>query len=146
MPVSGGISLPDANVWLALVFSDHVHHAKAKAWFDAQADGSCAFCRLTQMALLRHLTNAKIMGHFLQNQQEAWRSFDRLANDPRVVFLPEPPSAEASFRTFTQALSPAHALWTDAYLAAAAVGSQSRLVTFDQGFSRFSGLEVLILS
>jgi hypothetical protein len=28
MPVSGGISLADANVWLALVFSDHVHHAK----------------------------------------------------------------------------------------------------------------------
>lgn len=55
MPASGGISLADANVWLAVAFSDHLHHATAKAWFEGQHDASCAFCRITQMALLRHL-------------------------------------------------------------------------------------------
>ncbi len=64
MPASGVIDLADANLWLALVFSDHAHHGKAKAWFDAQPDGTCAFCRVTQMALLRHLTNSRIMGQF----------------------------------------------------------------------------------
>ena len=54
MPVSGGIKLVDASVWLAVAFSDHLHHAKAKAWFDAQGQDSSAFCRITQMALLRH--------------------------------------------------------------------------------------------
>ena len=70
MPASGVIKLADANVWLALSFSDHLHHAKAKEWFDAEQDESCAFCRVTQMALLRHLTNAKIMGKLVQSQRE----------------------------------------------------------------------------
>jgi uncharacterized protein len=59
MPASGGIKLADANVWLAVAFSDHGHHATARTWFEAQADDSCAICRVTQMALLRHLTNSK---------------------------------------------------------------------------------------
>lgn len=66
MPASGVIKLADANAWLALAFSDHLHHAKAKAWFDGEFDGACAFSRVTQMALLRHLTNSKIMGAFVQ--------------------------------------------------------------------------------
>jgi predicted nucleic acid-binding protein len=57
MPASGGSKLVDANAWRALVFSDHVHHGAAKAWFDAQSAESCGFCRVTQRALLRHLTN-----------------------------------------------------------------------------------------
>jgi len=61
MPASGS-SLVDANVWLALAVDAHVHHAPALNWFAAQAEGSRAFCRLTQLALLRHLTNGKIMG------------------------------------------------------------------------------------
>ena len=62
MPASGVIKLVDANVWLAVAFSGHVHHAPAKTWFEGQNDATCAFCRVTQMALLRHLTNSKIMG------------------------------------------------------------------------------------
>ncbi len=31
MTASGEIKLADANVWLALAFSDHLHHGKAKA-------------------------------------------------------------------------------------------------------------------
>jgi len=92
MPVSGEIKLADANVWLAVAFSDHLHHAKAKAWFDSQGENSSAFCRITQMALLRHLTNSKIMGQFVQSQRDAWGNYQQLANDPRVVFLAEPTS------------------------------------------------------
>jgi predicted nucleic acid-binding protein len=36
--------------------------------------------------------------------------------------------------------------WTDAYLAAFARSAGLRLVTFDRGFARFSGLEVLLLA
>jgi uncharacterized protein len=146
MPVSGAIKLADANVWLALAFSDHLHHTKAKNWFDGQSDGSCAFCRVTQMALLRHLTNSRIMGPFVQTQQDAWTNYDKLAQDPRVVFLSEPPGLETAFRNFTQPTVPWHALWTDAYLASFALEAQTQLVTFDQGFSRFAGLDLLTLS
>ena len=145
MPAFGGIKLPDANVWLAMAFSDHAHHAKARSWFQAQADDSCALCRITQMALLRHLTNSKIMGAFVQSQQDAWRHYDALANDPRVVFLSEPAGVETRFRGFTQAPSPSHAVWTDAYLAALALVFPAQLVTFDRGFDRFPGLDLLVL-
>ncbi len=37
MPASGAIKLVDANVWLALAFSDHQHHRRAKEWFDSQS-------------------------------------------------------------------------------------------------------------
>ncbi|MBI3414499.1 MAG: PIN domain-containing protein [Verrucomicrobia bacterium] len=146
MPASGTIKLPDANVWLALAFSDHFHHARTSVWFDAQSDGTCAFCRVTQMALLRHLTNTKIMGPFVQSQQDAWKKYDQFAQDPRVIFLPEPATLEVPFRKFTQLNSPSHALWTDAYLASFAVVAQAQLVTFDQGFSRFAGLDLIVLS
>jgi len=145
MPASGVIDLVDANVWLALAFSDHIHHAQAAAWFDAQVEDSCGFCRVTQMALLRHLTNSKIMGRFVQSQQDAWRSYDKLANDPRVIFLTEPPSVETSFRSLAQATAPSRALWTDAFLAAFALENKLRLVTFDQGFSGFPRLDLLTL-
>ncbi len=146
MPASGVIKLADANVWLAVAFSDHLHHALARSWFEEQAADICAFCRVTQKALLRHLTNSKIMGRFVQSQQDAWRTFDQLATDPRVVFLQEPSGLEAVFRRFSQASSPSHAVWTDAYLAAFALQHQAEFVTFDKGFGRFSGLDLKLLS
>jgi uncharacterized protein len=145
MPVSGGIKLVDANVWLALTFSDHVFHSLTKTWFDSQSEGSCAFCRITQMALLRHLTNVKIMGQFVQNQMQAWKNYDLLAGDSRVVFLNEPPRLESELRSLTQSASSSHAVWTDAYLAAFAVASQCQLVTCDRGFQRFGTLNLLVL-
>ena len=73
-------------------------------------------------------------------------NYDKLAQDPRVVFLGEPPGLEVAFRNFTQGTSPLHALWTDAYLASFALETQTQLVTFDQGFSRFDRLDLLSLS
>ena len=141
----GAITLAEVNVWPALVFSDHVHHRKARAWFEAQSDGTCAFCRVTQLALLRHVTNTKIMGQFVQNQPDAWRSYDMLANDPRVLFLNEPAALNAAFRHFTRATAPLHGLWTEAFPAAFLVESQAQWMAFDQGFSHFAGLDLLVL-
>jgi len=146
MPASGGIKHVDANVWLAIAADGHTHHAIATSWFDGQGSSSCALCRVFQMALLRHLTNSKIMGVNVQTQIEAWRSCDELGNDPRVVFLQEPLGLEAAFRRLTQAGSPCHTLWTDAYLAASAVESQAQLVSFDRRFRRFGGLAFLALT
>jgi uncharacterized protein len=146
MPASGAINLADANLWLALAFSDHACHAKAKAWFDAQPDGACAFCRVTQMALLRHLTNSKIMGRFVQSQKDAWKTYDQLAQDPRTRFLDEPPGLETTSRSLADSASPSHALWTDAFLASVAINTGSRFLTFDQGYRRFAGLDLLVLA
>jgi toxin-antitoxin system PIN domain toxin len=145
MPASGGIKLADANVWLALVFSDHIHHATARTWFEAQGNEMCAFCRVTQMDLLRDLGNSKITGRFAQSQQDAWGIYDKLTQDPRVLIITETATLGTTFRSLTQADSPSHVLWTDAYLAAFSMESGAQLVTFDQGFSRFSGLDLRVL-
>ena len=73
------------------------------------------------MALLRHLTNTKIMGEFVQSQLGAWRLYDTLLRDPRVSFVEEPDDLETVFRGHTQVETPSHRKWTDAYLASLAI-------------------------
>jgi toxin-antitoxin system PIN domain toxin len=141
----GKLKLLDANVWLALAFSGHAHHLNAKKWFEEQADNTCAFCRITQMAFLRHLTNSKIMSAHVQTQQRAWAVYEHLANDPRVVFLREAKAVEKVFRILTNRNTPSHRLWTDSYLAAFAKSSSAQLVSFDQDFDSAEGLDVLVL-
>ena len=113
MPVSG-TRLVDANVWLALAFSDHAHHHVAVSWFKGLGEEEAAFCRITQMALLRHLTNEKLMGKFTLSQRAAWESYDALRDDGRVAYADEPPGLEDSWRRLTRSREPRHRLWTDA--------------------------------
>jgi uncharacterized protein len=141
-----GTKIVDANVWLALAFGDHVHHQSASNWLNSQSDGICAFWRVTQFSLLRHLTNAKIMGKFVQSQQQAWDTYDRFKRDPRVVFCDEPFGVEVEFRNMTQSNHPSHSRWADAYLAAFAKLSMASITTFDRGFKSFPGVQVELLT
>lgn len=146
MKVSG-VSLVDANVWLALAVDAHFHHATARAWFESQPDESYAVCRITQLALLRHLTNSKIMGtDNVQSQQQAWQAYERLAADSRVVYLDEPPALTPIFQELTQSSSPSHKQWTDAFLAAFSQCLNLEMVTFDADFRSFPNLNVRILT
>jgi len=49
--------LPDVNVWLALAFDFHSHHAAANIWYEGSTE-PCAFCRWTQQGLLRLATES----------------------------------------------------------------------------------------
>ena len=49
--------LLDVNVWLALVAQAHSHHQRAGAYWEKEAAACSAFCRVTQLGFLRHLTN-----------------------------------------------------------------------------------------
>lgn len=146
MPVSGKNSLLDANVWLALAFSDHQHHATARAWFETEPGSNVAFCRVTQLALFRHLTNTTIMGKFVQTQAQAWKTYEQFLADPRVLFLNEPANLESAFRRLSSAAIPAHKRWTDAYLTAFALEHGVKLITFDRGFCQVPDLNLLVLS
>lgn len=144
---ASGISLADANVWLALAVESHVHHQAAKSWFDSQPTNSSAFCRITQLALLRHLTNPKILGATnVQTQAQAWHVYEALAADPRVIYIDEPPELTAEFKKLSSNLTPSHSQWTDAFLAAFASCLGLDVVTFDRGFQRFSTLSVRLLT
>ena len=137
--------LPDINVWLALVYSGHVHHPAAKTWFEAVSERGAGFCRVTQLGLLRLITNEKIMGDEVLSQRQAWNIYDALCRDVRIAFWPESTGLENHWRALSSSMLPATRLWTDAYLAAFASAREARMVTFDRGFAKFARVDVLIL-
>ena len=140
------ISLPDVNLWISLAAEGHVHHGPARDWFTAQPDASVAFCRITQMGLLRLLTNSKIMGRAPRTIVQAWATFAQLHGDPRVVFATEPDRVESDWRQLMTQAGVGPSSWTDAYLAAFAQGHSYSLVTFDTGFERWPALKLTLLS
>ena len=83
------VSLPDVNVWIAAASDRHEHHATAGQWFDSASAPIC-FCRVTQMAFLRLLTNRKVMGEDMPSPAEAIAVYRQLLADERVRFEPEP--------------------------------------------------------
>lgn len=137
--------LPDINVWLALAFDGHAHHATASMWFERVADGECSFCRLTQQGFLRLATNPKAFAKDALTLESAWEKYDAFLGDPRVVFSEEPVELETHWRDYAKGRLFAQDVWSDSYLAAFAMAAVSQLVTFDQGFTNFPGLHCLIL-
>jgi uncharacterized protein len=54
------LNVLDANVWLALLWSRHVHSEKARAWFEQAGEEQFLFCRFTQITVLRLLTTEMV--------------------------------------------------------------------------------------
>jgi predicted nucleic acid-binding protein len=99
------LSFPDVNVWLALLLENHVHRRPARAWWQA-SETQIAFTRFTQISVLRLLTTPAAMDGRPLAMAEAWRVHDRLFEDDRVVFYPEPAGVELRFRAQTAAITP----------------------------------------
>jgi len=54
---------PDINVWVALTYERHVHHVSARNGLRGLAPTPrLFFCRLTQLGLLRLLSEPAVMG------------------------------------------------------------------------------------
>ena len=138
--------LPDVNVWLALAFDSHVHHPRAKAWFDALSTELCLFCRMTQQGFLRLATNPKVFGTHALTLTDAWQKYDVFQSDPRISYVDEPTGVEPLWRGYTQRQTFTPKVWNDAYLAAFACASNFELITIDQGFSQYANLRCTILS
>lgn len=140
------MKLLDVNVWLAAAWARHRQHGVAKQWLDQEED-ELAFCRVTQMALLRLITNPAITGRDVLSRRKAWELVEHLMADPRVRFLPEPEGLLPLWVAFSKRDDHDHLLWTDDYLAAFAQGATAELVTLDRPFrTRYPAVRVLILS
>jgi toxin-antitoxin system PIN domain toxin len=137
--------LLDASVWLPLSAPDHVHYARARRYWDDEAADELAFCRVTAVALLRLLTNPRILGEAALDGEGAWQALDAWLHVPRVTLLGEPAGLDEFLGQWASQLNLRSGRWTDAYLAAFARASNSRLVAFDSDFERFSGVEFLHL-
>lgn len=139
------VDLLDVNVWIAIHSPDHVHHRRARRYWDNESADHVAFCRVTALAALRQWTNPAVMRHAVLTTSEAWEEFERWLALPDIVSLPEPTGLHATFRRFAMKLTLGHSSWTDAYLASFAIVEGCRLVTFDVGFRRYGGLDLLVL-
>lgn len=123
---------PDINVWVALSYDRHVHHAVARRWFEGEGlSARFFFCRFTQLGLLRLLTSEAVMGSDFMSQREAWRVYDRWIEDERVELVPEPEGVEVNFRLLSESVQAATKDWADSYLAAFAQSAGLTIVTFD---------------
>jgi toxin-antitoxin system PIN domain toxin len=138
---------PDINVWLALSSSIHVHHARAKKWFDSLGDDEeLIFCRLTQLGLLRLLTTAGAMGDSVRTQRQAWAVYDAFLNEGGARLMQESRTLEESFRKFSRLTSASPKDWADSYLAAFAGEAGAKLITFDKALGARTEGSVLLLS
>jgi uncharacterized protein len=129
---------PDLNVWLALSVPDHTHRAAAWNWLARlDVNEKFIFSRYTQLSFLRLLTNEPVMGAQVLTLKEAWETYDRWLEDPRVEFYPEPRGVDATFRKITAPFAklPASKAIGDSWLLSFAIETQSTLVTFDRALT-----------
>jgi uncharacterized protein len=146
MPFSAeGVWLPDVNVWIALASDRHEHHAIARQWFNSQTETAC-FCRVTQMAFLRLLTNGKVMGEDVLSPRNALAVYADLLTDERVCFHAEPSEVEKTWLSLINMTAASGSAWTDAYLVAFAQEAGLRLLTLDAGMRRWSSPAVQLLT
>lgn len=139
-------SLCDANFLIALCYDRHVGHAAVQTWISAtHQEKSLVLCRITQLSLLRLLSNASVMAEDVLSSRQAWSTYDDLMQDQRFIYLDEPRNLDSALRKFTQHQLPSPKVWQDAYLAAFAIQHGFDLVTFDKGFKQYAGLKVTLL-
>ena len=137
--------LVDVNLWLALLVRQHDHHKLARRWFDRLTVSEAGLCRLVQLGVVRLLANRSIMGVHAVSAAAAWDLIGKLLEDERVDFISEPDEIDAVLPALLLYPIPTGKLVTDAYLAAFAICSSRRFVTFDRGFRQFRGLELDLL-
>lgn len=125
------MKLPDVNVWLAAAWARHVHHDAARRWLDDE-DHELVFCRVTEISLLRWLTNPAVTSTDVRTRRQAWDIVMALQADPRVRFVQEPSGVAPLWMTYSKRDDRAHLLWTDDYLAAFAQAGDLELVTLDR--------------
>ena len=138
-------TLCDVNCLLAFCYDRHGHHPNAITWLESQDELSVVICRITQLSLLRLLTNTSVMGKDVCDLTQAWTIYDTLMGDERFDFSTEPMDLERYLRRYTAGGRVSPKLWQDAYLAAFARATKLHLVTFDGGFQQYDGLRLTIL-
>ena len=117
--------LLDANVLIALLVEDHVHHGAAEDWFVGMS-GNFATCPISQGSLMRLLIREG------QPANAAQEILTATTADPRHEFWPD----DVPYTAVPAQGIIGHRQVTDAYLAQLARAHGSRLATFDQAMAK----------
>lgn len=107
------------------------------AWGESlEEDAVLAFCRFTQLGLLRLLTNQSAMGADVMTQAKAWAVYDAFLKTARAQLIGEPRGIDRLFRQHTSRNESSTKDWADAYLAAFAEAADLTLVTLDKALAK----------
>ena len=137
--------LADVNVIFPLLLSRHQYRDQALDWFDSVAAGEVVLSRLVRLGTLRLLCHPQVMGRDVLPPKSALEALQVLEADERIVLLHEPDGLDEKLKKFVAPCATTPNLWTDAYLASFASVAGLQLVSFDRGFSKFRGLNFLLL-
>jgi uncharacterized protein len=136
------VKLVDANVLLYAVNSDADHHDRARAWLDGALSGAdgVAFAWTALLAFVRLATKeglfpAPLSIDAAMDRVDAW-----LAAGPAVVVDPTPDHGRLVRRLLLETGVGGN-LVNDAHLAALALQHRCAIVSFDNDFGRFRGVE-----
>lgn len=142
---SQALCLPDVNVWIALLNASHSHHSVVADWFlRPRTSGPAVLCRLTQMGLLRLLTQPSVMGASVMTQRNAWKALDQLTANETAVFRPEFEGVDAAFRRLSDREEVSPQRWADDYIIAFAEAGDLVLVTLDHALAKRASQSVLL--
>ena len=134
--------LCDVNVLVALAAERCSQHQTVRSWLAAlPAETTVYISRPAQMGMLRLLCTEAVMGPDTLRLPQAWSVYARLLASGRFAFALEPPRLDAIWAEFCLPFGQSPKIVTDAYLAAFAVAGGYRLVTLDQAFGQFKGLD-----
>ena len=117
--------LLDVNVLIALIWSTHEDHARARAWM---AGKSVALCPITELGFV-HVSTSPAFNANMKDARETLRAFIRdespefLAADARALDGQPAPNSKAT---------------TDFYLANLAAAHGMRLATLDEGIAHMA--------
>ena len=137
--------LVDVNVLLAMFAVQHKHHVAASRWRDGLGDGEWGICRSVQLSVIRLLATRRVMGEETMSAADGWRMLQDVMGDVRVAWVEEGAEIGVILPMMWRYAQPTPQLVNDGYLAALALSTGRRLVTFDQGFREFPGLGVTVL-
>ncbi len=122
-------ALLDINLLLALLDQAHVHHERARAWFEGQIGEGWASCPLTQNGFVRIISQPRHPEHL--STSEALELLTAAASTHYHEFWPASVSLlDEESLDRTRVHGPKQL--TDLYLLSLAVSQGGRLATFDR--------------
>lgn len=131
--------LVDVNLLLALVWPRHESHQTAHAWFAKSGQRAWATNPLTQLGVLRLLTNPQVTQGAV-SANTALEVLREATGHPGHEFWPLDSPLPDSVQTLSARIR-GHHQWTDAVLLGQAVQRDGVLVTLDAGVKTLAPAE-----
>jgi len=124
-------ALLDLNILTALLWPAHEHHDVAHRWFGARRNRRWATCAITELGLIRLITNPSFSRDALSPSDALVLLSSNLSHENHDFWIEDLSVAEA-LQAVPRKLQ-GHKQVTDAYLLALANHHHGVLATFDRG-------------